>query len=362
MKSRNKISSIDLVSAHILIVDDEETNVKLMRHLLEHSGYKNILSTCDPREVLPICQNNPVDLILLDLNMPYLNGYAVMRLLFQEWGDDTPPILVVTAQASTDFKQKAFDAGARDYLTKPFEINEVMSRVRNLLYVKLFHDSLLKQNEILEQKVSERTREIYSTRLEIVRRLGRAAEYRDNETGLHIVRMSKMSELLGLACGMDIYDCDLMLNASPMHDIGKIGIPDRILLKPGKLDPDEWEIMKTHTIIGGGILSGDDSELLVMAREIAITHHEKWDGSGYPNQLQGEAIPLVGRIVAVADVFDALTSERPYKKPWSVEDAVAFMNKQQGQHFDSRVMRHFNEILPEIVGIKDQYAEPEHVA
>lgn len=362
MKSHNNISSIELFSARILVVDDEDANVKLMCCLLENQGYKNILTTCDPRDVLPICQHNPIDLILLDLNMPYMNGYAVMHQLFHELGDNTPPILVVTAQVSSEFKNKAFDAGARDYLTKPFDINEVISRVRNLLHVKLYHDSLLQQNEVLERKVSERTREIYSTRLEIVRRLGRAAEYRDNETGLHIVRMSKISELIGLACGMDVYDCDLLLNASPMHDIGKIGIPDRILLKPGKLDPDEWETMKTHTTIGSSILSGDDSELLIMAREIALTHHEKWDGSGYPNQLEGEAIPLVGRIVAVADVFDALTSERPYKSPWSVEDAVEFMNKQQGQHFDPQVIRHFNEILAEVVGIKDQYAEPKHAA
>lgn len=361
MKEINhKISSIDLASACILIVDDEDANIKLIHRLLDSHGYRYILSTADPREVLAICKSHAVDLILLDLNMPYMDGYQVMQQLFGSLGDNTPPILVVTAQISAEFKKKAFDHGARDYLTKPFDINEVVARARNLLQMKLLHDRLLKQNEILEIKVAERTHEIYSTRMEIVRRLGRAAEYRDNETGLHIVRMSKISEMLGMACGMNNYLCDLLLNASPMHDIGKIGIPDSILLKPGKLDPDEWEIMKTHTIIGANILSGGDSELLSMAREIALSHHEKWDGSGYPTGLRGDAIPLVGRIVAVADVFDALTSERPYKKAWSVDDAVAFMNQQSGQHFDPLVIRYFNDILGDIITVKEKYAEPEH--
>jgi putative two-component system response regulator len=357
----HKISDTDIAFGCILIVDDEEANIKLMERLLLAQGYNNTLSIRDPREVMAICKKHVIDLILLDLNMPQLDGYAVMHQLFNEFGHDTPPILVVTAQVSAEFKKKAFDAGARDYITKPFDVNEVIARTRNLLETKMLHDRLRKQNEILELKVTERTHEIYSTRLQVVRRLGRAAEYRDNETGLHIVRMSKISQLLGNACGLNTYLCDLLLNASPMHDIGKIGIPDSILLKPGKLDPQEWDIMKTHTLIGGNILSGDDSELLVMAREIALTHHEKWDGSGYPGQLRGDTIPLVGRIVAVADVFDALTSERPYKKAWSIDDAVDFMNKQQGLHFDPYVIRQFNQILGEIIEVKETHAEPEHI-
>jgi putative two-component system response regulator len=196
------------------------------------------------------------------------------------------------------------------------------------------------------------------TRMEIIRRLGRAAEYRDNETGLHIIRMSKFSEILGRTAGMDADWCEMLLNASPMHDIGKIGIPDRILLKPGKFEPEEWEIMKTHAAIGAEILSGHHSDLMEMARVIAITHHEKWDGTGYPNGLKGEDIPLVGRIVALADVFDALTSERPYKKAWSVEDALGYLLENRGMHFDPNLVGVFEKVLPEILAVREQYAEP----
>jgi putative two-component system response regulator len=211
---------------------------------------------------------------------------------------------------------------------------------------------------ILEQKVRERTRELEETRMEIIRRLGRAAEYRDNETGLHIIRMSKFSQILGQATGMSDQDSGMLLNASPMHDIGKIGIPDSILLKPGKLDADEWEIMKTHSSIGAKILSGHPSELMQMAREIALTHHEKWDGSGYPGGLSGEEIPLSGRIVALADVFDALTSERPYKKAWAVDDAVSFIKENSGKHFDPTLVELFIDRLDEIIEVRDKYAEP----
>lgn len=351
-------NEIDLSKASILVVDDEISNLKLIRSILEADGYQSVLESGDPRNVLDLCQQNKIDLILLDINMPYMDGYQVMDQLVENLRHALPPVLVLTAQASSDFKKKAFDKGARDYVTKPFSIAEIQARVKNLLQVKLMHDQLENQNSSLELKVLERTNEIMHTRLEIVRRLGRAAEYRDNETGLHIVRMSKISMLLGLSSGMDSYQADLLLNASPMHDIGKIGIPDNILLKPGKLDAEEWEVMKTHTTIGANILSGGDSDLLSMAAEIALSHHEKWDGSGYPHNLQGEEIPLVGRISAVADVFDALTSERPYKKPWSIEESVEFLNAQSGKHFDPNLIKYFNELLPEIIRVKEEYSEP----
>jgi HD-GYP domain-containing protein (c-di-GMP phosphodiesterase class II) len=202
-----------------------------------------------------------------------------------------------------------------------------------------------------------RNKELQATQLEIVKRLGRAAEYRDNETGLHVVRMSLFSARLARAAGWDAESCERLLHASPMHDIGKIGIPDRILLKPGKLEGEEWEIMKTHAAIGGEILRGGNSELLKMAETIALTHQEKWDGSGYPNGLKGAEIPLLGRITAICDVFDALTSERPYKKAWRVEDAVSLIEKESGRHFDPHLVRLFKQILPDIVEIKNAYAE-----
>ena len=359
LSCKKEIEFIDLHSASILIVDDEPANIKLMRDLLSAEGYKNVYYTSDPKESIALYAEVEPDILLLDLNMPEMDGYQVMSALFSQYGSALSPVLVLTAQSSREFKIRAFDSCARDFITKPFDLREVLARLRNLLETKLLHDHLAVQNRQLEEKVEERTREIQNTRLEIIRRLGRAAEYRDNETGLHIVRMSKMCELLGSACGLNDEMANLLLNASPMHDVGKIGISDSILLKPGKLDENEWETMKTHTTIGANILSGDDSDLMIMAKEIAISHHEKWDGSGYPDGLAGDEIPLVGRIAAVADVFDALTSSRPYKKAWPLEEAIDFMNQQTERHFDPEIIKQFNTHLPEILAVSENYSEPE---
>ena len=350
--------AIDTCLASILVVDDEATNVRLLEKMLASAGYERVVSTQDPREVVNLIYANPFDLILLDINMPHLDGFEVMEQLKQQTGLSIPPILVLTAQQANEYRLRALQSGASDYLTKPFNRTELLARVRNLIEVQLAHKYMREQNAVLDQKVRERTQELYNTRLQIVQRLGRAAEYRDNETGLHIIRMSKISALLGRAAGLSEDQSDLLLNASPMHDIGKIGIPDHILLKPGKFEPAEWEIMKTHAQIGADILADDDSDLLKMAREISLSHHEKWDGSGYPHGLAGEAIPLVGRIVALADVFDALTSERPYKKAWPVEQAVNYIREQSGKHFDPALVEHFLMVLPEIIAIRDRYAEP----
>jgi len=348
----------DIKLASIMVVDDEEANVRLIEKILLRKGYKNIICTQDSSQVKPLFEKYYCDLIILDLNMPVLDGYAVMAQLRQYSEACSPAILVLSAQDIQSFRQRALDSGARDYVTKPFDMNELLSRVRNLIEVKMAQKYMRYQNEILEQKVLERTQAINETRLQVVRHLGRAAEYRDNETGLHIIRMSKIAALLAKEAGIKNYECDLLLNASPMHDIGKIGIPDNILLKPGKLDTDEWRIMQTHAKIGADILSGDDSDLMKMAHIIALTHHEKYNGKGYPNQLQGEEIPTVGRITAIADVFDALTSERPYKKAWSIETAIELIEQESCQHFDPELVRLFIKILPEIILIKKKYSEP----
>lgn len=360
------MTSSELKFATILIVDDEEVNLRLLGSMLSTAGYNNLITVKDPRDVLSLYRSHEIDLILLDINMPHMDGYEVMEQLTALEGGELPPIMMLTAQSMQESRQRALDNGARDYVTKPFDASELLSRVRNLLEVQLAHKYMRNQNEILERKVTERTLElqkahgeIHASRLQIVRRLGLAAEYKDEETGLHIIRMSKISALLGKCAGLDEGQCDLLLNAAPMHDIGKIGIPDRILLKPGKFEPEEWEIMKTHAQIGADILSGDNSPLLVMARDIAISHHEKWDGSGYPNGLRGEAIPLVGRITALADVFDALTSVRPYKKAWPTQEALDYIVEQSGKHFDPALAYHFQMALPEIIVIKEQHSEPE---
>ncbi len=348
--------------ARILIVDDESVNLKLLDRMLSAQGYSNLVLVQDSRQVLEIYRQARTDLILLDINMPHLDGFEVMEQLKALNDPLFPPVVILTAQHGQDFLLRALNSGARDFITKPFYCNELLARVRNMLDAQLMHRMLHDQKAVLDEMVQTRTAELRRTRLQVVQQLGRAAEYRDNETGNHILRMSHISALLAKSIGWNEADCELMLHASPMHDIGKIGIPDHILLKPDKLEPEEWEIMKSHAVIGANILEGDDSDLMKCAGEIALTHHEKWDGSGYPYGLSGEAIPLTGRIAALADVFDALTSARPYKKAWTLEAAVDLIKENRGIHFDPELVAVFLEQLPEILKIRDQFSEPENNA
>jgi putative two-component system response regulator len=346
----------DLAHARILVVDDDATNLKLADAMLRSDGHTDLVLVQDPREVLARYAEAPVGLILLDLNMPHLDGFAVMAQL-KALGDPLlPPIMVLTAQRSREHALRALSAGARDFVSKPFDRDELLMRVRNLLEAQLAHRLLHRQRDVLDEMVRARTLELHLTRLQVVQRLGRAAEYRDEETGNHILRMSNTAALLARQAGWSTAACELLLHAAPMHDIGKIGIPDKVLLKPGKLDSDEWQVMKTHTVIGARILEGADSDLLEMGRQLALTHHEKWDGSGYPQGLAGEAIPQVGRICALADVFDALTSERPYKKAWSVEAAVEYIQAESGRHFDPALVTEFLGQLPAVMAIRERFS------
>ena len=344
-------------AARFLVVDDNPTNVLLLERILKDSGYENIRSTTDPREVAPLHKEERFDLILLDIRMPHMDGFQVMQALAEDIDEDYLPVLVLTAQTDQETRHRALELGAKDFVTKPFDRTEVLNRIRNLLEVRILFKQQKYQNEILETRVRERTEELYKTQLEIVRRLGRAGEFRDNETGMHVIRMSKGAQRLALAAGLGEGHAERILYAAPMHDIGKIGIPDRILLKPGKLDPREWEVMKTHVTIGADILADHPSELMQMARTIVLYHHEKWDGSGYPNGIQGADIPIEGRIAAITDVFDALTSERPYKQAWPIERAMALLNEEAGKHFDPELIGLFNDILPDILTIRDEYAD-----
>lgn len=346
-----------LNNERLIIIDDEAVNLKLLDKMLRGHGYQDLVLVDDPRKVIDLYKAARPDLILLDINMPHLDGYQVMEQLKALNDPLLPPIVILTAQHGKDYLLRALAAGARDFVTKPFDRNELLMRVRNLLDAQLAHRMMHEQKQVLEEMVQVRTDELRRTRLQVVQRLGMAAEYRDEETGSHILRMSHFSTLLARAIGWSDADCELILNASPMHDIGKIGIPDAILLKPGKFEPHEWEIMKTHATIGGKLLAGDESELMRMAQVIALTHHEKWDGSGYPNGLAGEAIPQSGRITALADVFDALTSERPYKKAWTVEAAVSLINENSGKHFDPKLVEVFIQHLPHILEIRERFDE-----
>lgn len=347
----------NILQANILIVDDEPANIKLLEKILQHHGYQNIQSTCDSREVETLCNITRFDAVLLDIRMPYLSGFDIMAQLKQRFIDDYLPVLVLSAQPDMETRLKALNLGAKDFLTKPFDQLEATTRIHNLLEVRLMHNRIRDQNRILEEQVKTRTAELYQTRQEVIRRLGLAAEYRDNETGNHIIRMSKYAQLLALAYGLSEQDAEIILNAAPMHDIGKIGIPDRILLKPGKLDAEEWKIMQTHVEMGANILSGSPTELMDTARMIALHHHEKWDGSGYPTGLQGEEISIAGRICALADVFDALTSQRPYKQAWSIEKTLDLIDSETGKHFDPRLTQLIKKNLPEILMIKAEYAD-----
>ncbi len=289
-------------------------------------------------------------MILLDIMMPDMDGYEVCRRLKENPVTSNIPIIFVTAKSQEKDEEVGLDLGAVDYITKPVSPPIVLARVKTQL-------ALYDQNRVLEEKVRERTEELEKTRLEIIRRLGRAAEFKDNETGLHVIRMSHYANLIARALGHDTEWSELVFQAAPMHDIGKIGIPDKVLLKPGRLDDEEWALMHKHPAFGAEIIGRHSSPLLDMSRVIAISHHEKWDGSGYPKGLKGEEIPLAGRVIAIADVFDALTTERPYKKAWTVEDAVNLIDENAGSHFDPALVPLFHDVLPEILKIKEQYGE-----
>lgn len=342
--------------AKVMVVDDEHANVLLLEKLLQSDGYVSVYSVEDSRNALSLYQEIRPDIILLDLNMPHLDGFAVMEQVSAEV--NAPPILVLTAQTDDQIRLRALKAGAMDFLSKPLNFLEVLTRIKNMLTMRLLYNRALRQNEILDEKVEERTRDLEISRLEAINRLGKAAEYRDNETGMHVMRMSLYSEVLARAACLPDETCKLVQQASPMHDVGKIGIPDRILLKPGKLDAEEWKIMKTHSQIGAEILSSGTSPLMKMAEQIALTHHEQFCGKGYPNGLKGEEIPIEGRIVMLADVFDALCSERPYKKAWPVSEAVEEIENKSGILFDPQLVDLFKQNISPIKKIMEGF--PDH--
>lgn len=322
----------------VLVVDDDLASLKLVERILTMIGCLRPTLVSDARGLECILSKQAFDVVLLDLTMPHVDGWQVMKLLEAHYGDAAPPVIVVTAEAHRSVQVKALSLGACDFLCKPFDVRELLVRLRKHAGTHQARRLLHEQKGALEETVIQRTLEVRQSRLEVVQLLGRAAEFRDNETGAHILRMSHVSALLAEGMGWSSTRCELMLNASPLHDIGKIAIPDSILLKPGPLTDAERATMQTHAAKGAAILRSSNNELIELAAEIALSHHEKWDGSGYPLALTARAIPESGRIVAVADVFDALTSARPYKAAWEVDRAVDFIRQQSGQHFDPAVV------------------------
>ena len=320
----------------LLLVDDEPTNLQVLRHVLQ-ADYRLLFAT-DGARALQVAREQLPQLILLDIMMPHMDGYAVCCALKADAATASIPVIFITALNDSQDETAGFDVGGVDYLTKPVSPPVVRARVRT-------HLSLVRMDELRE------------TRLQIVQRLGRAAEYKDNETGMHVIRMSHFSQLLALAAGCSPAWAEDLLNAAPMHDVGKIGIPDAVLRKPGPLDADEWATMRRHPEIGAEIIGEYPSGVLQLAREIALAHHEKWDGSGYPRGLAGEAIPVSARIVAIADVFDALTTRRPYKEPWPVQEAMNHIAAQAGKHFDPALVALFAPLLPQLLEIRARWAE-----
>jgi putative two-component system response regulator len=328
-------------AAGILIVDDHEPNVLLLESILKPAGYRNYRGITDPRQAVAAFVQFRPDLVLLDLVMPHLDGVSVMRELRSRIADeDYLPILVLTADITAEAKEQALSMGAADFLTKPFDVTEVLLRIRNLLQTRFVTLQLHHQKMILQEKVRERTRELEEAQSEILKRLALAAEYRDDETGRHTQRVGELSALLARAIGLPEDEVELIRQAAPLHDLGKIGVSDSILLKKGRLTDDERSHMETHIAIGGKILSGSRLPLLQLAMDVALYHHENWDGTGHTG-IKGEAIPIVGRIVAVADVFDALISERPYKKAWQSADALSEIERLSGSKFDPRLVDAF---------------------
>jgi putative two-component system response regulator len=362
------VSSHQPPSGSILVVDDEPANVELLRRLLARSGFMDVTVTTDPTEVKALYRESQPDLIMLDLHMPKLDGFEVMEELARLIAaGDYVPILVLTADVTQESKRRALVGGAKDFLTKPFDPAEVVARVANLLETRTLHLELRRSNELLEEKVRQRTAALWDTisHLETARKdlrlaqeetihsLSLAAEFRDDETSHHIERMSRYCSIIAAGMGFDNERCDTIRLAAKMHDVGKIGVSDAILLKPGKLTEEEYEAMKYHAQIGYDILRGASSQLSTAAATVAWTHHEKVDGSGYPRGLTRDEIPIEGRIAAVADVFDALTTNRVYRVAFPLTEALDIMRAGRGKHFDAEILDLFFERMDEVLGMKD---------
>jgi putative two-component system response regulator len=344
---------------NVVIVDDTQINVTLMEALIKRIEGCTPVCFTDSAKGLQWCIDNDPDLVIVDYMMPAPDGIEFIRRLRGVPARRELPILMVTADHEKEVRYRALETGATDFLTKPVDRIEFTSRAKNMLAIRRSHVLLADRAAHLADEVRAATRAIHARERETIFRLARAAEFRDPETGAHILRMANYSRIIAARLGWSAEDQDMLLQAAPMHDVGKLGTPDHILLKPGRLTPEEFEIMKNHATIGWEILKDSTSPILEMAAEIALTHHEKFDGSGYPNGTVGQDIPVSGRIVAVADVFDALTSDRPYKKAWEVERAIEFLEQGRGMHFDPVCVDAFLDAQDEAMAVRDLYQDDE---
>ncbi len=353
-------------NSRILIVDDQPVNIKLLRKMLNDTGLTDIMYTVDPREGLGLLRQNSIDLVLLDLNMPHIDGFEFLEKMDRPQNAPYPPVLVLTAMTDEKSKLRALQAGAQDFLSKPFCLPEVVFRINNLLKMNQMHQELSQTNARLEKSVQERTQELFianqnliQTRAELIKRLGRTAEYYDQYGSAHEMRMSLSAEKLATATGISPEECENIRLASSLHDFGKVGIPESIINKPGKLNAEEWKEMQRHPEIGAKILGESKQPLLNLAKDIAWSHHERWDGTGYPRKLEGEQIPLAARITSLCDTFDSLISPRQYREAWSVPQAFDYIKQESGKHFDPDLVNHFMDIKTDILEIVSLFKDPQ---
>ncbi len=341
----------------VLAVDDNAVNLRIYEHTITQRLGAEVAPFTSPIEALKRALTPDIDLVIVDYLMPEMDGLEFIRRFRAITGQETIPVLMITSTKESDVRDKALEMGTNDFLIKPVDTAELTGRVKNLLALRTAHLKLADTADWLAEQVTIATADIASREREAIFRLSRTAEFRDPDTGMHIVRMANYSMAIAAGLSLPTHQQDELLTAAPMHDVGKVAIPDYILLKPGKLSKDEFEIMKRHTTIGHEILKDSPSRLLQAAAEIALTHHERWDGSGYPRGLAGDTIPLAGRICALSDVFDALMSDRPYKVAWPLEEALAEIDRGTGAHFDRRVVAAFKDVMPEILRIHESYSD-----
>jgi len=369
----------DIRQSCILIVDDEPLNIEVVRRYLEIGGYRNLISTDHAGQALPLMGLNRPDLVLLDIQMPEISGLEILAAIRSDEMFCRTPVVILTGSSDPETKLTALQAGATDLLQKPVHSEELLARLGNVLKVKAYQDQLYRHSEELEEAVRRRTAELEASRLDVIHCLARAAEFRDDDTGQHIVRVGRYARVIADQLGFSREELDILEPAAQLHDVGKIGIADSILLKQGKLSPEEYEMMqkhcgfgrkivqqvpdadaamlRKHTDMGARIMDVSSSPILEMARRIALTHHERWDGNGYPLGLAGEDIPLEGRITAVADVFDALSSKRPYKPPFPLQKCFSIMEEGRRTQFDPQVLDAFFERRNDIIRVQIDSAD-----
>ena len=366
-------------AACVTIIDDEPINIEVVKAYLSEAGFSNFRSTSDSRNALDVMEENQPDIVLLDINMPHRSGLEILELMRQNERYQRVPVLILTAADDPEVKLQALRLGASDFLSKPVDPSELTLRMENVLAVKAYQDHLARHSEMLEEMVKERTRELEISRQEAIHCLARAGEYRDDDTGQHVTRVGRYTRIIADELGFDRQQIDLIEQAAKLHDVGKIGIPDAILHKTGKLDATEYAAIQQHCGIGSEIMNPTHSQtdadashpangeaetlestrspLLQLASVIASSHHEKWDGTGYPKGLSGEEIPIEGRMVAVADVFDALSSPRPYKKAFSMDQCLEILEEGRGKHFDPRILDAFLRRKHDVIAVQRESGE-----